>query len=341
MKYQIKEITDKNTWDSFVSKSEQKTFLHSWNWGEFNRVMGGRIFRLGVYDNSDLVGLALIIKVEARRGSFLFCPHGPILDWGKKETLEALATHLKMLAEQEKVHFIRISPLALDTPENKKLFSNLGFRDAPIHMHPEVTWTLDVTPSLDDILSGMRKGTRYDVRKAEKEGVEIIKSKEPKDIKEYFDLQKETVERHKFIPFSLDFLTKQFETFARDDEIVLFLAKYKKEIIAAAIIVYYADSGFYHHGASTLKYPKIQAPYLLQWEAIKEAKNRELLFYNFWGIAPDEDDKGHPWHGLTTFKKGFGGFRTDYLHAQDLVLKKGHYLINYLVESIRRRKRHL
>ena len=40
------------------------------------------------------------------------------------------------------------------------------------------------------------------------------------------------------------------------------------------------------------------------------------------------------------FKKGFGGFQTDYLHAQDLPLSFG-YWINWAIENFRRRKRHL
>ncbi|GAI33015.1 unnamed protein product, partial [marine sediment metagenome] len=33
------------------------------------------------------------------------------------------------------------------------------------------------------------------------------------------------------------------------------------------------------------------ASYLLQWEAIKEAKNRGCKLYNFWGIAEIESKK--------------------------------------------------
>ena len=37
---EIKEITDKNTWEGFWASREEKTFLQSWNWGEFWQKMG-------------------------------------------------------------------------------------------------------------------------------------------------------------------------------------------------------------------------------------------------------------------------------------------------------------
>ena len=119
----------------------------------------------------------------------------------------------------------------------------------------------------------------------------------------------------------------------------VFTAWHNNQPLASAVIVFYGNSAFYHHGASAES--KIPSAYLLQWEAILEAKRRGHKFYNFWGIVPDEvAAKGHPWAGITLFKKGFGGFRTDYLHAQDLPLS-WRYWPNYLLETMRRVKRGL
>ena len=67
---EVKEIQDKNIWENFLSEYEEKTFLQSWNWGEFQEIMGNKIWRLGVYDKENLIGLALMSKIKARRGNF-------------------------------------------------------------------------------------------------------------------------------------------------------------------------------------------------------------------------------------------------------------------------------
>ncbi|MCX6765289.1 MAG: peptidoglycan bridge formation glycyltransferase FemA/FemB family protein [Candidatus Nealsonbacteria bacterium] len=103
---------------------------------------------------------------------------------------------------------------------------------------------------------------------------------------------------------------------------------------------------FYHHGASLSKFNKIPVSYLLQWEAIKEAKKRGCILYNFWGIAPeiasesDASKSKHPWAGLSLFKMGFGGYRKDYVKTQDYPITLKYYL-NYIIEKIRKIKRRL
>ena len=62
---EIKEITNKNEWESFLLKQAEKTFLQSWNWGEFNIKMGAKIWRFGVYNGERLIALALVLKVLA------------------------------------------------------------------------------------------------------------------------------------------------------------------------------------------------------------------------------------------------------------------------------------
>lgn len=322
----------------------QKTFLHSRNWGEFNENLGNKVFYLGVYDESELIGVALIIKIQARRGNFLFCPHGPIIKIQNAKSkiqniAEFLIDYLKNLAEKENCAFIRFSPLTLKTSENEKIFNDLGFRRAPIHMHAELVWMLDLIPSEEELLKNMRKNTRYYVKKAASEGVKIIKSDNPEDVKIFEKLYSETADRHHFIPFSEDYLKKEFGAFIKDNQALLFFAEYKNEIIAGAMIIFYGNSAFYHHGASSPKYSKSSAPYLLQWEIIREAKNRGCQFYNFWGIAPENSPK-HPWAGLTFFKKGFGGFSEEYVPAMDFVVKYS-YWYTYLIEKIRRIKRNL
>lgn len=340
----IKEIKEKAVWENFLISAKPKTFLHSRDWGEFNEKLGNKVFYSGIYDGDELAGVALIIKIRARRGNFLFCPHGPIVKIQNEKSkiqniIEFLAGYLKNLAEKENCGFIRISPLMLKTPENEKIFKDSGFRKAPIHMHAELVWVLDLKPTEEELLKNMRKNTRYYIRKAVTEGIKIVKSKNLEDIKIFEKLYSETANRHHFVPFGDDYLKKEFESFVGDNQASLFFAEYNGEIVAGAMIIFCGDSAFYHHGASSLKYPKSSAPYFLQWEIIREAKNRGCQFYNFWGIAP-ENKPNHPWAGLTFFKKGFGGFSEEYVPAQDFALKYSYWFV-YLIEKIRKIKRNL
>lgn len=342
---QIKTLDDKNTWEQFVSAASPRTFLHSWSWGEFHLRQKQEIFRFGVYDGSTLVAVALFIKVIARRGSFLLCPHGPVISVSHSggslvsEIVKSLADFIAPFAKSRGCDFVRICPLLMDSLDNRAHFERAGFRDAPIHMHPELSWMLDISPSEEDVLFGMRKTTRNLIRRAEKEGVVIEMSDRPEDVERFYSVYQETVDRQHFTPFSRSYLRTEFETFKERDGARWFFGVHEGKTIAAAMIVFDRQSGFYHHGASIQKFNKIPASYLLQWSAIREAKRRGCILYNFWGISP-EDRPNHPWAGLSLFKKGFGGFPEAYVPAQDLPLTNKYWL-NFVVEKVRKFRRGL
>ncbi|TKJ18838.1 MAG: hypothetical protein CEE43_17050 [Promethearchaeota archaeon Loki_b32] len=324
---EIKEIFEKNVWEEFLKKCEEKTFLHSWNWGEFNKMMGDRIWRFGVYDN-ELIGVALIIKVKAKRGDFLFIPHGPVVLRAKALVLKTLMKKLKALAVVEKVSHIRIAPI---TESGLVVFKKLGFRNASTFVHPELTWELDITLSEDELLKSMRKTTRYLIKKAIKENVEIV---ETNNVEEFDKLYQQTKARQHFIPFPLNYLKNEFKAFSQDNQILVLLGKHNGEIVSSGIFVFWQGIGFYHHGASSLKYPKIPVSYLLLWEAIKKAKEKRCEKFNFWGIVSDEA-KNHPWYGLSLFKKGFGGQTKEYIKTQDFIISHNYWL-SFIVESLRK-----
>ncbi|MCK5084170.1 MAG: peptidoglycan bridge formation glycyltransferase FemA/FemB family protein [Candidatus Pacebacteria bacterium] len=338
---QIKEISNKSQWENFMQENKENTFLQSWNWGEFNINTGEKIWRLGVFDNEELLAVALVIRVNARRGSFLFVPQGPLISQKLKvksqKLLELFFDYLKDLGREEKVSFVRISPILENTSENLKIFEPSGFKNAPIHMmHPELTWVLDITKSEDEIMKEMRKTHRNLIRRATKEGVEIIQSTDEEYLKAFYDIHMETVKRHKFVPFSYDYIKSEIDAFKNDDQISIFSAKYKDEIISSAVIVFYGEQAFYHHGSSSSKYYKIPSSYLILWEAIKEAKKRGKKKFNFYGVVKNKPK--HPWAGLTKFKKGFGGHQKELLHCQDLPLNK-RYAITWIIETGRKIKR--
>ena len=364
----IQKITDKNLWEDFLRDCYPKTFLQSWNWGEFSKLMGQKIWRLGVFEKEELLATCLVVKVRAKRGTFLMVEHGPNIKLKiknekckittkscaatsslcaiqnskfqnhKLQILEAILKELKRIGKKEGASFIRICPIWERSEENEEIFKKLGFKNAPIHVHPEISWILELDKKEEELLYGMRKTTRYLIRQAQKNPeIQIKKSQSLEDLEQFYKIYQETASRHSFVPFSFDYLKDELETFKKDDQILIFLAKYKGEVASGAVVVYWQNGGFYHHGASLKKYSKIPTSYLIQWEAIKEAKQRGCDFYSFWGIAP-EDKPDHPWKGLTLFKKGFGGKKEEYVKTKDYVLS-WRYKINWFVETLRKIKR--
>jgi lipid II:glycine glycyltransferase (peptidoglycan interpeptide bridge formation enzyme) len=241
-----------------------------------------------------------------------------------------LVQYLTEQGKCEKIDFIRICPFIANNQENQQLFTALGFKISPLQTIAENLWILNLEPSEEVIWQGLRKTMRNLIRRAERENV-IIRPEN--NVENFIKLHKYTVAKHHFAPYPDQLFREQFGAFKDDQQAMVWTAFHENQPLASAIVMYYGNTASYHHGASITS--KIPAPYLLQWQAIKEAKNRGCKYYNFWGIYPDNNPK---LAGVSQFKRGFGGYQKDLLPGQDLPLS-WKYNLNCLVEKYRRRKR--
>jgi lipid II:glycine glycyltransferase (peptidoglycan interpeptide bridge formation enzyme) len=339
-KLQSREITSKDDWEQFVRTHSQGNFLQSWHWGDVYIAQRVKVRRYGLFRGERLVGVLQVVIEDARRARYLTVPGGPILDWQNQEVVSFATDLLEAVARENACAFVRIRPNVEDTEDLRNMLGENSWRSAPVHLHAELTSQLDITRSEEEIMRGMRKSTRYEIRKAIKEGVRVTSSTDLADLETFYKVHIETAERQKFVPFTREFLQAQFETFAKSGNLLIYSAKKEDKLLATAVIVFYVNEAVYHYGASTVAGRDYPGAFLIQWQAIREAKGRGLSRYNFWGVSP-LGDRGHRFSDLSTFKRGFGGSDFAYIHAHDLVIRKGSYLLNWLVEKARSTLRHV
>ncbi len=334
---QIKEIISKTSWNAFLEliPAENYPFFQTWNWGEIQKNNGFPIIRLGIYDENKLVGICLVVDINAKRGHYFHLRHGPVLlDFEKY--FDPLIGYITKQAQAKNAAFLRISPLLKKDTLFLDFFIKRKFRYAPIHnMDAEICSLLNIQKSEQELLSGMRKSHRYLIKKAKTMTISIRKSTDKKDIENFLQLYEDFSSKKHFVAHKG--ILEEFTVLQKDDEIALFLATYEEKIIAGILIDYIGPVAIYHHAASNAQYRNIPANYLLLWEAIIEAKKRNKLYFNLWGIAPTESKK-HPWSGFTLFKTGFGGERVEFLHAMDLPLSQS-YWKTYVIDWITKKRK--
>jgi lipid II:glycine glycyltransferase (peptidoglycan interpeptide bridge formation enzyme) len=332
----IEIIEDRGTWDDFVRSVSPSNILQSWGWGEFQQSLGRKIWRIGVYDQDQLRAVALAQLIPTRLRTHIYVSNGPVFNpIYAKDVLPALIGHLKALGIQEKVKFVRIDPLLESNKENRQIFSQLKLSKAGTHTQAENKWLLDIAVSEETLLAGMKKSTRYEIKKSAKEGVEIVSSTDIKDYEKFEELFKETLRRQKFIPHPFEYYRKQFLILSNEGTYKVYLAKKGKDILAAALISFFGDTASYLHAASinSKEANRYMAPQALVWQAIKDARSAGCKLFDFWGVAKTDDPKD-PWAGFTRFKKGFGGYEFKVMRARDIPIAAEYPLIS-LMDSTR------
>lgn len=311
----IRLIDEKGAWEMFVLTYGPHALFQSWSWYETLLFRKENVKPYGVYLVNELVAVFLSHIVSARRGSFVHIRHGPILSpRAPLSVWQEIAEFTKEAARKNNCWFVRMSPQLPIGNRSDTIRKSLHGRNASIHrMDGEYVWVLDLNFSEEELLSNMRKATRYEIRRAQKEGVEVVASRDIKYLNEFDALYKETADRHGFVPH--EGIREEFTAFSKRNQAMLYMGKYKGKTYASAIVLYYGTQAIYHHGASVNAPVPISA--FVQWRALCDAKKRGMTVYNFWGIA-SENNPRHPWRGITVFKKGFGGQSVEYMHAFDI-----------------------
>ena len=159
---------------------------------------------------------------------------------------------------------------------------------------------LDLSSERDDIWAGLRKGTRSDIRRAMREGVEVIQAASTEDLRAFFDLHL-AIRKRKYSmlcqPFR--FFEGVWREFIESDQGFLLLARSGERVIAGAFFLISGTTLYYKFNASMPDTLPLRPNDLLLWEAISRAKSRGLTGLDF-GLTDWEQS------GLAHFKRKFG-----------------------------------
>ena len=328
-------INRRDLWRKVQAAYPEANFLQSPEWGKMNELVGHKI----VIEATDERTWCLAIRKDAKRGRYLEIPGGPLVDLKNEEEVRLIFNKIKVIAKQEKCVFVRLRPQLEKTIKNMRLMQELGAEPAPMHLHAEHTVIVDLTKKEEKLLANMRRQTRYEVRRAGKLGLKVNWSDNEKLYQEFHQVQLETAARQHFVPPDLKTLLAEREAFGKNARLY-YVEDAEGHRIAYGLILISGDEAEYFEAASTELNRKLPGSYALQWQVMRDLKEQGVKKYNLWGIAPP-GEKNHRYSGVTTFKTGFGGEVVEFIPAHDIVISRGKYMLDLLVETLRKKRRHL
>lgn len=336
----ITDATTKDSWDTFITSHPESNFLQSWDFYEFHLARGKKVVRRLVYNGDDIVGAYAGVVETAKRGKYLAIAGGPIIDWTDKKLIKEVFDDIREQGDKAGCVFVRVRPQLELSNKSLRLMTELGLKRAPMYLSVEFAGVLDLKQSEAEILAGASQGFRRKLRKATKNEIEITADTSDATINEFCRLEKLHAERQKYVAFSSSFLTKQFEAFRDGGEVLIYTARKDGEVLAQNFMIFYGPEASYHYGVSSELGTRYSAAPLLHMEAMKEARKRGCIRYNLWGIV-EPDETSHRFYGVSEFKRSFGCSELRYTPAHDLILKPAKYQLTKLVETARKKKRHV
>lgn len=328
-------LSKTNLWEKILQNDPTANFLQSPAYAKTQQLLGNQVL-VRIFNQR---GAALMTIRKAKRGRYLEIAGGPLIDWQNTKTIKASFKLIRALARKYHCVFVRFRPQLLNTPANRKILRQLQATPAQMHLAAEHTVILDLTQPEETILANFRRQTRYEVRRADRLGIQVTSGNSLELFKEFHAVQAKTAARQHFIPPNLKTLLAEREGFG--DQAKIYVARTTTgEPIAYGLILIFGQEAIYYEAASTELNRKLPGAYALQWQVIRDLKNLGIKRYNLWGIAPP-NQPNHRYAGVTLFKTGFGGEVTEYIPAHDIIIHKHRYRLTYLFETIRKKWRHL
>lgn len=272
----------------------------------------------------------LIRKMPIVRKKMLYACRGPVCDLDDRETFTELMSAAKELAKQEKAYVIKIDPdVPSSNTEFAKLLTDCGFvtRDTGKNfeaIQPKYVFRLYLNGrSEEEILASFHQKWRYNIRLAEKKGVEIrLCGKEM--VPDFARIMVETGVRDNFATRPPEYFSAMLDNLG--EHCRLYMAFHEGKPIAGTLAILYGDKVWYLYGASSNEHRNLMPNYLLQWNMIRWAIENNCRVYDFRGVSGDLSED-NPHYGLYRFKKGFNGEFTEFLGEYDYITNKLSYFI--------------
>jgi len=292
-------------WDQFLEHHPEAHILQTRPWGELKSGFGWKPH----YIQQEDLGALILFRRLPLGMSVGYIPRGPVGSGRWADFWPAV----DQLCKKERAVFLRVEPDVWEpVPEDFSQIQLPGFEPSDQTVQPPRTLIIDLENEDEDILMAMKSKTRYNIRLAERKDVTVRPSD---DINTFHRMMLTTGKRDAFGVHSRDYYQRAYDCFAPSGACVLLMAEYQGQPLAGLMAFAHGHTAWYFYGASTDEERNRMPTYLLQWEAIRWAKEKGCLVYDLWGV-PDypenelEDaflERSDGLWGVYRFKRGFGG----------------------------------
>jgi lipid II:glycine glycyltransferase (peptidoglycan interpeptide bridge formation enzyme) len=249
----------------------------------------------------------------------------PIFDKNLEANIKALSDKFS-----KELSFIRLEPEQLADSVDIKLLQKQGLiRPRKTKIQYQSTVEIDLKPSIEDILASFSKDTRYNIRKAEKRGVELeVIDPSSENLQRLYDFKIITSDRSGHYLRPKNFLLKFWGDLISANKAKMFEAKHEGETVAMMLITTNKDRSWNIASGSLRTKRSLAAPALMHWFVMQELKKDGVQRYDMAGISPPKirQNKDHAMSGVDAFKTGFGQqYVRDYVGCYDLVFDRKKY----------------
>lgn len=300
-------------WDAFVAGTPGGHHVQTSLWAQVKASIGWSFERVVIRQGTEIAGGAQVLMRPLALGRTVgFVSKGPLLVEGDSHLAQLVLESLLDLVRRHHVQSLIVQP-AIQSQSLVDAMADHGFRPTSIEVAPTATVIIDLKPPLQQILSGMKRSTRYNIRLSQRRSV-AVREGDFDDLATYYRLLLDTARRKQFSVFPEEYYRAMWRIMEPHGYLKLFIAEFEGQVLAAMIAVPFGDTLLNKLSVWSGEQGQVKPNEALQWAAIEWARSHGYRYYDLEGIEPDvarravEQQPPDPMDDpLSRFKLGFGG----------------------------------
>jgi lipid II:glycine glycyltransferase (peptidoglycan interpeptide bridge formation enzyme) len=277
-----------------------------------------------------------------------YMPRGPMLDWSDNVLRQKVFDDIQTYAREAHLLFLKIDPelrIGTGVPGREEAWEDpvgetvlqemraVGWHFSESQVQFRNTALLALDGSEEDWLKRMKQKTRYNLRLAQRSGV-VVREATPVEFTDLYKMYAETSVRDGFVIRSQEYYLSVWQTFFDAGMLSPLVAEVEGQKVAGLMLFSFGKTAWYLYGMSTALHREKMPNYLLQWEAMRIAKQKGCQSYDLWG-APDVFDESDSMFGVFRFKEGLGASVLRTGGAWDYVINPiGYFLYQTLLPKL-------
>jgi len=311
---------------------ETRHFLQSHEWAEFQKALGKTVFeRTG--DGWSYV--AIMERGDGRVGKLfkrLYVPYGP--SYASKPALNQALQDLEQLAVETKADYVRVEPV--EQYADKKVSKLQGYAKASHDFQPALTLFIDLDKTFDDLKSGMHRTSRYRWNRIERDEITFSISYDVKDLDSFIAMMQETSGRTKATFREAEYYRTLLKTLGPKKTAGIAYASQAGDIHVGVLFIddLEASTRYYLYTGSFNKARKSGANAPLVVFLLKDAQDKGIKYFDFFGIAPIDAPSTHRWAGFSAFKRSFGGEERAFIGTWEKPIKPLKYKVMHAARKV-------
>lgn len=294
-------------WKSFLDVFPEGNFEQCFEYGEIAKMAfpKTRVARLAITRHGELIGVVQgTYSSYLGFGMSLRVMRGPVVNAENKERLRLVESLLRALENYgKKNRVIHAHILVPEAWQLHEVFNKLGY--APAGRLNE--YVVNLEKGVDEIWKNIAHNKRRNIKKAMKEGVEVVQSRNHDDLITFFSMLEAAKKRGRFSSYPLSWFEAVWKIYKPIELSRLFLARWKGKSVSGVFVVIHGKTVYALAAGSLSEGWKVRPNDIMHWKVMEWACRNGYSKYHMGLVSEPSPTEGSSAWGIWRWKKEWKG----------------------------------